>query len=896
MKKTPLFLLLCFYFICLLNAQSQTVVSPERMMEQMKIQAGIFPTEKLYLHVDRNAYFQGEDIWFKAYVRDGFLQPSETGSRYVYVELINPLDSVVGRVMVRPQEGLFHGNLPISENLAEGYYTLKAYTRYMENWGDDCFFRKTIEVKSILGAQIRPHYSFHYQGDGKKVDLTLYYTVGTTHQKIKPDRLQIRNNRGEMRNVRMDRDTIARVSFDLPLANDQRTIYLENDNFRHFISIPYQTDDYDVAFFPEGGYLLNGCPIRTAFKAIDSRGMSEEISGTVYNQRGDHVCELRTSHAGMGLFAFTPREEESYYAECVNSQGVKKRFDLPQAVSGTYGLQANALHSSLHIGLHHAKDLSRKDNLYLLIHQNGHPLYFEPWKKEKQELRFSWEALSPGILQVVLFDQQMRPLAERLVFSPLQNKPQIVWQTDKNNYRTRDKVSLTMRLTEAGKTPLQGDFSVAITDDTDVMIDSMQTIVSSLLLSSELKGHIESPAYYLRENDPKATYALDLLMMTQGWRRYDLSDVLQGDYRYPEVLPETGITLSGRVSRVSSDKPIRNAEVTLMMTAPNDETFFGQVNSHENGLFAFPDMEYPDSTRFFIQSLNEKGKDYVKLHLDETQFPLVSESDRIKIPQKRDLRRPATEQTFKKAEERAMYDENMKVIHLKEVTVVADNLLKKEGPRKSVYASMGTAVIDFMEKMKTRNYTNFSDFFFEVPGVQVVTDKDGFARLVIRGQGTVNADPYALIMIDNMPMNYPDVLQTINVYDVASVEVYKGADAAIFGLRGGFGVVNILMKTHEDFVDDPVVDYNKQIVYPLGYQKPVEFYAPKYETPEQRSSYLPDLRTTIYWKPDLTTDANGESSVVFYTADAATTYSILVEGITDDGTPIRHVEKIQVNR
>ncbi|WP_280765524.1 TonB-dependent receptor plug domain-containing protein [Parabacteroides sp. PFB2-10] len=894
MRKTILFLTICFHCINLLNAQSQTPVSPERVMEQMEIQTDIFPIEKLYLHIDRNAYFQGEDIWFKAYLRDAFLRPSETGSRYVYVELINPLDSVVGRVMTRPQEGLFHGNLPVSEELAEGFYTLKAYTRYMENWDESCFFRKTIEIKSVLGAQIRPHYNFHYQNDEKKVDLTLYYTAGTTDQKIKPDRLLVRNKRGDMQNIRLDRDTIAHISFDLPLKNDQRAVYLESDRFRHFIFIPYETDDYDVALFPEGGYLLNGCLTRVAFKAIDSQGQGEEITGTVYNQQGNYVCGLQTSHAGMGLFAFFPREGETYYAECINSQGVKKRFDLPQAVSGTYGLQADALHGSLYIGLQHTKSLPLQEDLYLLIHQNGRPLYFEPWKKDKQELRFSWESLSPGILQVVLFDQQMRPLAERLVFSPLKNKPQFVLQTDKSDYRTREKVSLSMWLTEAGEAPLQGDFSVAITDDADVVIDTMQTIVSTLLLSSELKGTIESPASYLQENNPKANLALDLLMMTQGWRRYDLSEVLQGNYTYPEVLPETGIQLTGQVSRISSKKAIQNGEVTLMMTTPKGETHFGQVRSNENGNFAFPDMEYPDSTRFFVQSLNQKGLDYVELHIDNIRYPLISALDRINIRMKREPVRPVVEQNFKKAEERAMYDDNMKVIHLKEVTVVAAKPVKKEESRKSAYASMGTTVINFMDKIKNKHYSNFADVFFEIPGVQVVTDGSGNTRLVIRGAGSMSGNSYALIMINDMPVDYPDVLQTISMHDVASVEVYKGADAAIFGVRGGSGAVNILTKTGEDYMNNPVVNYNKQVVYPLGYQRPVEFYSPKYETPEQKSSYLPDLRTTIYWKPDLTTDENGETTVSFYTADIPSTYSILIEGITDDGKPVRHIEKIQV--
>ena len=114
----------------------------------------------------------------------------------------------------------------------------------------------------------------------------------------------------------------------------------------------------------------------------------------------------------------------------------------------------------------------------------------------------------------------------------------------------------------------------------------------------------------------------------------------------------------------------------------------------------------------------------------------------------------------------------------------------------------------------------------------------------------------------------------------------------MFGVRGFGGAISITTKTGG--VGNKRNEYNATVYTPLGYQKPVEFYSPKYETLESKHLTIPDYRTTIFWKPDTVIADAEEASFEFYTSDFPTTYSVVIEGLTTDGGIIRQVEKIRV--
>lgn len=893
MRKTILISFLFIFCLTTIYAQGKNKISRELLENRMLTQLNIYPQEKIHLHTDRNNYVPGEKIWFKAYLTDATTLREETNSRYVYVELINPLDSVVKRVMIHPINNMYHGHISIPDDLPEGLYTICSYTRYMGNMGKDHFFRSSVQIGNLLASQITPHCIFEY--DEKEIYIDLHYTKGDAPSKIKPDNLQIRNARGQLQCVKIDKDTIARISFKLPLPEKMKVLYLEADNYHHYIPLPSINNDYDVSFFPEGGYLINNCFNQIAFKAINTTGKSENVEGELYNNKGELLNSMKTVHDGMGVFGLIPVPGEQYYVECTSEKLGKRRFSLPTAISDLPGLSVSILRNNIFVGLNKNTDNKISNDYYLLAQNMGSICYFEPWPKNNDHIGFSIDQLPAGIVQFILLDKNLNIISERLFFSNSNYENELQIKKDREAYKTREKVNLNLQISDEEGIYSSANMSIAITDDQDIAIDTTSTILSTLLLSSELKGHIESPAYYLKKEDNKVAYALDLLMMTHGWRRYDISRAIKGEYIYPQILPEQSHLLSGYVKKTLTKKPVVNGEITMMLTHPNGEFMIDQTITNEQGRFIFDRMEFPDSTTIFVQSLNEKGKDHVELQMDSIGYPTNESNRYYHLNEEIQNSEQITDDNFiKKAGQRALYDDDIRVIHLKEVDVVAKRI-EKDQPKKSVYASMSTTIIDLEKKMETRHYMDLADVLMEVPGVQITQVYDSntgrmVKYVIIRGISSFD-NSFATIMMDGMTME--EGLDFINVHDVATIEVYKGADAAIFGSRGGGGVVNIITKTGSGGGSAPIT-YNKYTSSPLGHQIPVEFYSPKYETPQQKSSATPDMRTTIYWKPDILTDEQGKTSIEFYSADTPTTYSVIIEGLTTEGKIIRSVEKIKV--
>ena len=385
-------------------------------------QLNIFPQEKIHLHTDRDMYIPGEKIWFKAYVTDANTHRHATNSWYVYAELISPTDSLVNRVMItQTDDGTFHGYLPVSAIVPEGDYTLRAYTRYMENLGDDYFFKKNIRIGNINGGN--------------------------------------RESGGSRENPK-------------------------NPGL-----------DYDVTFFPEGGNLPKGVTCKVAFKALSLNGYPESVSGYIIDETGIEITSVHTYHAGMGVFAYLPEAGKKYLLKCTNETGLEKLFELPPPNSHAYSLAVSLQENSIRIDVQRS-DRSPDIPCYLLVHCRGTVLYFSEWDSDEGGIDFDLDEFSAGVIQCVLFDGQMNPLSERLIFSKNDASTPVDFHTDRDAYQIRDKIVATIELPfssslmeRAGEGLSFSHFSIAVTDDRDIAIDESVTILSSLLLSSELRGY-----------------------------------------------------------------------------------------------------------------------------------------------------------------------------------------------------------------------------------------------------------------------------------------------------------------------------------------------------------------------------------------------------------------------
>ena len=287
------------------------------------------------------------------------------------------------------------------------------------------------------------------------------------------------------------------------------------------------------------------------------------------------------------------------------------------------------------------------------------------------------------------------------------------------------------------------------------------------------------------------------------------------------------------------------------------------------GRYMIDGIEFPDSTSFVLKAKKGKSITDVEIVPDADDFPkpdvfipILSGADTDK----------AQEDYFKQSTEKYYYEGGMRAVNLSEVTVKA---AKKTDTQNEYYSGLADNVMT-SEQLDKYPGMNLLDMLHTIPGIQVTGDK-------ISIRGSMN-NP--MFLVDNIQMQNMDEISYLTTFDIESIQVFKGASAAIFGSRGGNGVIAITLKKGVAVkVTTPV---SLSHIIPLGYQKPAQFYIPRYEVDSVRNSPHPDLRTTIYWNPKLVADSNGIVHIKFFTADKANNYTVVFEGITNVGEICRY--------
>ena len=878
------------------------VLDETELIQRFEQQLSVFQQEKIYVHTDKPYYVSGERIWFRAYLTDAVSHVPVAASRYIYVELINPLDSIVARVKIREVDLAYHGYLLIPEEIPEGDYTMRAYTTFMRSQDENYFFTKPVRIVDPQARMIHTETDFNFPSDGK-VNVTFQFSDVASSAPIVPVSVNAIVNEGTPVNVTMNEDGVAGIRFDLPATTNKRTLLLETkaagNPYRQFIRIPTPDDDFDVSFYPEGGHLMQGTVCNITFKAMKSNGQACSLSGTIYNQSDSVVGRFKTDYLGMGNFTLLAEKGNVYYAICENDKGQTKRFDLPVAVERGYALSVSLTKNLIGVTVLQPAETVQKETLYLLAHTRGEVHFAGLWDQNSASTVFPMEQLSlngenlvvipmeqlsmdgenmaifpieqfpSGVLHFILFDAGLNPVSERLVFVNNPDQAEVTYQSEKDNYDRRSLVNNQVTVTDSDGEPLAGNFSVSVTADREVIPDSTSNILTQLLLTSELRGHIENPAYYFQPGNIQASWALDLLMRTQGWRRYNIGALAQGRFARPAWRIEEGTEISGTVKRVLRGKPVTGVEVTVRSLHGD---YFDVAKTDKEGRFFLHGGEFPDSSLFIVSSDSKKGRTRLDVLVDEESFPETTLS--AAPPSAVDKSQFAL--YADKAEQIYTYEHGMRIINLEEVTVTA----QRKPLRQSIYydrLEVSSLTEDQLEKIHA---SDIIQLFTRLAGVSI-----GPNGIFISG-----AQGQPMLLIDDLVTDFEGLSQqSIKVNDIVQIDVIKGAN--MFGARGANGVIAIFTKNGDSRYRE-IPPFHIKTLSPLGIQQPVEFYAPKYDTPASKASPNPDLRTTIHWQPVVQTNDEGIATFEFYTADEPASYTVIIEGMTNDGKIITRIGKI----
>ena len=869
-KRSITVLLGVLLYFSSLSAQTMqdTIIANFSLMERI-------PKEKLYLHLDKPFYGAGEKIWFKGYLVNAITHQDNAQSNFIITELINRSDSIVERKKIRRDSLGFHNAFTLPATLPAGDYYLRGYSNWMLNEDPDFFFSRNIKIGNSIDNTIVSSIEYQQEDDTHytaKIKFTSNVQAVFENTTIKY--LYLEN--GKIKNKgKKKTDENGWISISLPDLKSPvaRRIEVEFDDpqyiYKRTFHLPVFTNDFDVKFFPEGGALINIPHQNVAFKAQGADGFSKEIEGFLFNSKGDTLTNFRSEHNGMGIFTMNPVNNETYYVTVRTNDSITKRFDLPAIEPKGISIAMSHYKQEIRYEIQKTEVTEWAQKLFLLAHTRGKLAILQPINPKRTFGKMNDSLFTEGITHFMLIDEQGNALSERLIFVP-DHKPN-QWQitTDQPTYGKREKVSLQIAAKDNEGNPVEGTFSVSITDRKSIQPDSLaDNILSNLLLTSDLKGYVEDPAFYFLNQDARTLRSIDYLMMTHGWRRHKMENVLRTPSLNFTNYIEKGQTISGRIMGFFGAN-VKKGPICVLAPKYN---IIATTETDEKGQFIV-NTSFRDSTTFLVQARTKKGFAGVDILMDPPQYPVATH----KAP----YFNGATtfmEDYLMNTRDQYYMEGGMRVYNLKEVTVTA----KRERPSsKSIYTGgINTYTVE-EDRLQGYGQTAF-DAASRLPSVTITNGSE----IHIRN----NSEPAIIVIDDIVYEDASDILKDIQVSDMSSISLLRGADAVILGPRASGGAVVITLKDPRNLPARPaqgIITYT-----PLGYSESVEFYHPTYDTPEKKNAQRSDFRSTVYWNPELRLDAEGKATIEYYTPDSTAPEDIIIEGVDKNGKVCRILQTI----
>ena len=470
------------------------------------------PQEKVYLHIDNTCYFVGDTIWYKAYVTRSDKGWLTDLSKIMYVELLTPDGYLVERQQLKMEDGTAHGAFTLTDSLYAGYYELRAYTRWMLNFG----------------RHEHPH---------SKYTEDMFY------------------NKQMAKDFFRDYDKLySRVFpvFDHPKETGRYAKDMTLRPMRRYYKARKRKPEIDLRFYPEGGHLIEGTDGHVAFEINDEEGKHLDAELSIIDSDGKEVAQTRTLNRGRGVFTLTDMKPDDKYKARLHYQDYDYEVKLPEVEKEGYALHVERKDSVLRMIIQGSTE--SKEELGIQIQCNGVSKAFRklsPADMRKDTVDIFWASLPTGVNQITVFNGEGRIYADRLFFVNHHDYDQqlITVEGIKQEYAPFEPIELRMKLLRHH----DADVSLAVRDHaTDETTYDNGTMLTEMLLASEIKGFVENPGWYFEADDSLHRHALDLLMMVQGWRRHDWRMMAGLEHTQFEFLPEKIQTLSGSVHQTYS--------------------------------------------------------------------------------------------------------------------------------------------------------------------------------------------------------------------------------------------------------------------------------------------------------------------------------------------------------
>ncbi len=699
----------------------------------------------------------------------------------------------------------------------------------------------------------------------------------------------------------------AAAAFDLSPAYESSTVHIRvytdwmmnfDTSFFYMKAIPViqekktttkSTPKNFLQFFPEGGDLVDGVTSRLAFKATDAHGLPYNVSGTILDSKNKTIISFTSSHDGMGYFSFTPSAKEKYRAVWKDVSGKTQQTLLPVIQKDGVVLKVEQDAAGLHFTISRPEENSKFNGVLQLTGQMQQQLVYKANVNTSKNASISGtipiENIPAGIVQLTVFSEKNKPIVERIVFI---NKNDYYFITDLNgalkSYDKRKKNVFQIDVPDE----LTSNLSVAVTDaDVNPSQKGEEDIFSNVLLTSDIKGYVHNPAYYFSSEADTVIAHLDLVMMTNGWRRFKWEEVLAGKFPEIKYRPDDYITVQGKINGLTRTQ-LAGKELTGIFDVEGKQEFV-TIPVDQNGKFEIEGLLFYDTARLYYQFNNDKDR----VLTSRAHFDIKNNLSKIVVPFKLDSN--AAYQTILPPKDvlaknidianknQSVRDARNKVQTLDAVTVTGRQKTRAQEMDERYASGLfsgGDATTFVIEDD------------FAAQGIMTVLQylQGRVAGLQITGTGSQMSMSWrggSPSLFLNEMMSNVDMIQSIPMTTVALVKVFR---PPFMGAPGGGsgGAIAVYTKKGESINSNVKgLDFSKI----PGYSAYKEFYSPDYSKYDDQHTD-PDFRSTLYWNPLIITGKDKRRILfTFYNNDVTRRFRIVIEGCNEEGRLTR-IEKI----
>jgi hypothetical protein len=813
-----------------------------QLTDRLTSLSGNAPPELAYIQTDKEIYESGEVLWFKVYLLDAkFLTPSAR-SKTLYLQLLNENNKrVVWQEKYEIQKGFANGSLTLESTLPEGNYLLAAYTAnsFFDNITEFKAIKKVI-IKSVtkympsfIAKFDKPFYSGKDTikislAPGSPLNDSIFAEISSSIQQgnKKLSKVQaITNSQGKAIISFLPQDTRKELTVSINTKYKNQTESL-------IMPVPGKGNPTQFLTFPEGGYMVSGIQSKLAFKAVNCNGDPLDITGSLFED-GTPILKFKSMHAGMGSFDFIPKAGKKYFIR-LSDPAIDSMFFLPEIYpTGIIMSLVKRDNNSISFKVSASQGFEGED-IYIRVQCRGVVCGITTAKLAKELIvKIPLEGLPQGIIELTLFNSRLVPVTERLVYVNPERKLNIRAELSKDIYPTRGKATLKITLKDENGQPVIANLGVSVFDKHYQNTLDSGNILSYVYLSAQIRGRIFNPAYYFNENISGRYEALDLLMLTQGWRKYIWSERNMLKFvNVPKHIISDGI--NGNITIQSLWKKVKMGQKFAFAYSPDKDQSNVIIPADSSGRFTvFPDLlKRWEGDYVYLKPMGPSDSyPFIKLTNPFDSINLVMRTEEISYPIP-DLMKPTEEISY-------IPEVIPGTITIKEVTIKGSKRNLQNGIRGN-----------YMEKLANSDYVcvnNVLNCPRHVYGIDFRRPKIG--------------ETYFVMHNFNFKSEYVEPIRYDSTFFKSPL--YSS------------------IKISHNFSEEELLKLNN-LVRVKAYEESREFYMPDYDKVTE-DAIIPDYRNTLLWNPAVLTDNNGEATLSFFCSDINSEFTGRIEGVSNDG-------------